>query len=238
MATTLAGARLTEAHRLAQGRLGIDTVVQMIALAGILDPTDVDGTTEAWLRVAVPLVTRQHERSAELAASYYRAFRAAEGASAVPFIPKVSLTAEAQRIASSLTATGPAVVKFDTRRGLPPQVAMERAVESSASSAQRLALDGGRSTITTNTTEDPGSQGWRRVTSGDPCEFCEGLAGRGTVYSEASADFAAHDHCNCAAEPAFGGERRQVRQFRRDESLTDEARARRNAAIRNWVARM
>jgi hypothetical protein len=29
------------------------------------------------------------------------------------------------------------------------------------------------------------------------------LIGRGAVYSEATADFQSHDHCNCQAEPAW-----------------------------------
>jgi hypothetical protein len=29
------------------------------------------------------------------------------------------------------------------------------------------------------------------------------LLGRGAVYTEASADFEAHDHCNCGAAPAW-----------------------------------
>jgi hypothetical protein len=35
------------------------------------------------------------------------------------------------------------------------------------------------------------------------CDFCEMLADRGAVYGEASADFEAHDHCSCSAEPVF-----------------------------------
>jgi hypothetical protein len=30
------------------------------------------------------------------------------------------------------------------------------------------------------------------------------LIGRGAVYTEASVDFEAHDHCHCGAEPAWG----------------------------------
>jgi hypothetical protein len=236
MAATLEGARLTEAHRLAQGRVGIVTAQQMIGLAVLLDPFDVDATAARWLRVAVPLVERQNARSANLAASYYRLFRSVElGVPLDEFTPSVQLTAGAERVAASLTATGPAVLKYDTARGVPIARALERAVSTSAGAAQRIALDGGRSTIAANTTADPRSQGWRRVTGGNPCQFCAELAARGTVYSEATADFAAHDNCNCAAEPALGGERTQVRAFVRAD-ITDEAREARNAAIRSWLA--
>jgi hypothetical protein len=39
------------------------------------------------------------------------------------------------------------------------------------------------------------------------------LIGRGAVYSEAGADFASHDHCNCSAVPAFGGQPRPVKPY-------------------------
>jgi hypothetical protein len=30
------------------------------------------------------------------------------------------------------------------------------------------------------------------------------LAGRGSVYSADTAEFEAHDHCGCSAEPVYG----------------------------------
>lgn len=59
-----------------------------------------------------------------------------------------------------------------------------------------------RQTVAQSAIRDPGSRGWARVTSGG-CDFCLLLAGRGAVYSEASADFESHAHCNCAAVPAW-----------------------------------
>lgn len=38
-----------------------------------------------------------------------------------------------------------------------------------------------------------------RVTAADPCEFCAEIADRG--YLSAHADFEAHNHCRCSAEP-------------------------------------
>ena len=59
---------------------------------------------------------------------------------------------------------------------------------------QRRIANFARSTVTTASVADPGAHGWQRVGTGE-CDFCEMLLGRGAVFSEATADFAAHDHC-------------------------------------------
>lgn len=69
-----------------------------------------------------------------------------------------------------------------------------------------------RQTVMGSALADPQASGWQRVGSGS-CNFCALLIGRGAVYSEASADFASHDHCNCAAIPAFRGKPRPVKPY-------------------------
>lgn len=67
---------------------------------------------------------------------------------------------------------------------------------------QRRIADHVRYTIAGSSVADPAARGWQRTGIGE-CEFCQVLIGRGAVYAEATADFASHDNCNCAAEPAF-----------------------------------
>ena len=67
---------------------------------------------------------------------------------------------------------------------------------------QRRIANASRETVTLSAVKDPGARGWMRVGSGG-CDFCAMLIGRGAVYTEATADFESHDHCNCAAAPAF-----------------------------------
>lgn len=71
-----------------------------------------------------------------------------------------------------------------------------------------------RETVMGSALADPHADGWQRVGSGG-CKtgFCDMLIGRGAVYTEASADFAAHDHCQCAAVPAFSGQPRPVKPY-------------------------
>lgn len=69
---------------------------------------------------------------------------------------------------------------------------------------QRRIANFARQTVMQSSIADPRARGWQRVGSGSSCEFCQMLLGRGAVYTEASADFEAHDHDDCGAEPAWG----------------------------------
>ena len=89
-----------------------------------------------------------------------------------------------------------------------------------------------RDTITGSTYADPKTIGWQRIGNGN-CAFCERLIARGDVYSEGTSRFAAHDHCNCGAIPAFGGELLPVKKFTpKDRKSTPVERER----IRDWIA--
>lgn len=97
---------------------------------------------------------------------------------------------------------------------------------------QRRIVNASRETITASAIEDPAADGWQRVGSGD-CAFCSMLLGRGAVYSEKTADFAAHDHCHCSAVPAFGGQPRPVKPYK--PSLRQSTEADR-ALVREYLA--
>lgn len=71
-----------------------------------------------------------------------------------------------------------------------------------AGGVQRRIVNFSRLTVMGSSLEDPQARGWERVGVGE-CDFCQVLIGRGAVYSEATADFESHDHCHCAAVPAF-----------------------------------
>lgn len=68
---------------------------------------------------------------------------------------------------------------------------------------QRRIANFSRYTVAESAVADPAARGWQRVGSGASCDFCQMLLGRGAVYTEATAQFESHDHCNCAAEPAW-----------------------------------
>jgi hypothetical protein len=96
---------------------------------------------------------------------------------------------------------------------------------------QRRIANVARETVTRSSLLDPRADGWQRVGSGE-CEFCALLIGRGAVYREATADFASHDHCNCAAVPAFGGRERPVKPYTPSNANISDADRRR---VREYI---
>lgn len=97
---------------------------------------------------------------------------------------------------------------------------------------QRRVFNFGRVTVMESSYADPRADGWQRVGVGANCPFCDLLISRGAVYSESTADFGAHDHCNCAAVPAFSGEPRPVKPYTPTaRNITDDDRAR----VRAWL---
>ena len=101
---------------------------------------------------------------------------------------------------------------------------------------QRRIADVSRNTVRISSLEDPVADGWQRVGDGSSCAFCLMLIARGAVYSDASADFASHDHCGCAAAPAFKGRPRPVKPYTpssRNISVADRTRVREYLATHN-----
>lgn len=102
---------------------------------------------------------------------------------------------------------------------------------------QRRIANGARGTITRSSVADPRSAGWKRIGSG-ACTFCRMLIQRDQLYSEATADFAAHDDCNCQAYPLIeGAEPIDVKDYVKSRRYTedDEKRATENARVREWM---
>lgn len=106
------------------------------------------------------------------------------------------------------------------------------ALGNAQGSLQRLIADVGRGTVMGSAIADPQARGWQRVTDGAACAFCQMLAGRGAVYSESTVRFGAHDHCGCAATPAFVDRPVPVSPYTPSRAVvTDADRAR----VRDWI---
>lgn len=94
---------------------------------------------------------------------------------------------------------------------------------------QKIVADVDRRSVVVSSIADRKSTGWQRVASGGACGFCKGLAGRGTVYSQSSADFSSHNSCLCVAVAAWGGQSVPVKPYTpsdRNVSAADRARTR------------
>jgi hypothetical protein len=103
-----------------------------------------------------------------------------------------------------------------------------KALERASGGLQRIIANGSRETIAGSSIDDLKANGWQRTGRG-ACGFCAMLISRGSVYTESSAAFASHDHCNCSAVPAFDGLPRPVQPYTpslRQASKADRARVR------------
>jgi hypothetical protein len=103
---------------------------------------------------------------------------------------------------------------------------------------QKRIANGARHVVTQSSLSDPAANGWMRIGSGE-CDFCAMLVSRGAVYGEGSADFAAHDHCNCSAAPAF--DPTQVKAVKAEyvpsaRRRSEATRTADNARVRDWIA--
>lgn len=205
MAATVEASRLTEAHRLAQARLGVLTARQVLAAWPLLDFDDLDGSFGRWLLVVTRLVQAQRRASAALAAGYLTTFRTLElGITSEPFTPTLADPVDENSLSTSMLVTGPAALRSASARGVPFAKAVDLARAGSSRSAMRHALNGGRDTIAETIKADAKALGYARATSGRACAFCLMLASRGPVYKSAvSGDFHAHDGCGCSVEPVY-----------------------------------
>lgn len=203
MARTAEAEALTARHRREQLALRALVIRDITQLWPVWEIGRV-ATFGRFTQLAVTLIAARHQQSAGLAAAYYRAFRHAErvGGQDTPRMPD-RLTAD--DVVPSLRATALAGTMRALRVGFSPQAASRSGLVQAAGSAGRLAMNGGRDLIVASTTVDGRAAGWRRVTAGGACDFCQLLASRGPVYkSDRTASFEAHDHCACSAEPVFG----------------------------------
>ncbi|HSW42704.1 MAG TPA: hypothetical protein VLM76_09370 [Patescibacteria group bacterium] len=205
MAIGAPGAALTERHRLAQIGLRAALVRDLVSLWPLFDPADLD-TFARFSGVASGLIAARHRDSATIAQAYYARFREAEAVLSVPPPPpRPPRPPVREQIAISLRATGLVGAIAGVAAGFSYAAAKQNAFAAVAGAAGRLALDGGRQAILDMGTRDPRAMGWQRVTAGDPCAFCAMLASRGVMREASGADFEAHDHCACSAEPVFEG---------------------------------
>jgi hypothetical protein len=90
--------------------------------------------------------------------------------------------------------------------------AHDQAGARQAAAAERVALNGARSTVWNHMQRDRRTIGYIRLSrTGTPCGWCAMLISRGPVYrSQNSAEYADgdkyHDNCHCYAEPVFSRE--------------------------------
>jgi len=177
------------------------------ALAAFWDTLDLSspvGARNALLEFMPALTDQYGEAAAILAADWYDALRGSEG---VPGVYVATLAATVpEEVVVTRTRFGAGHLWTDN----PSQ-----ALTFLLGVAQEYVLQPGRDTITQAAMADPAAYGWHRETRGSRsfpsgCKFCQMLAGRGDVYKQATAKFAAHNDCRCVAVPSWDANAREV----------------------------
>lgn len=204
MAQTPEGRRLTDAHRIAQVRIGQEAAAVSKVLWADLDPADLGRTREKWLRNSVVVASAYDAKSARLAAGYVEQFRKIESNGTGPIVGMSGFDPEGT--ARRLDYAGPQTIIKHLIDGRTPQEAKRMAEQVTFGSMQKQALQGGRRIVDLSSISNARSIGWRRVADGAPCTFCARLVSEGPAYrSERTAGAGRQYHwkCGCTAEEVF-----------------------------------
>lgn len=160
---------------------------------GTLDLAKPQAARDALLEFVPGLVSQYGDIAATVSADFYDSLRLSDGIRG-KFSAIMASGATDEQVTQSVRY-GAGHLFTDTP---------DKMAEFLDGSVSRLVMQAGRDTISRSSIADPRARGWQRVGSGTSCEFCSMLIDRGAVYSEATASFETHDHCNCSAEPIWG----------------------------------
>lgn len=158
-----------------------------------VDPTNLAETIPPFVVAAAVAIGARHRDSAEVARRYLENFLQVEQAERV--IPVRTEPPPREVVEATVRGAGLAGIVNARKRGFSPQVAAQNGLVKVSGASTSLVLAGGRQMLVGTANES--LQGWRRVTSGSPCEFCDGLAND----PAGQRDFQVHDHCSCTVEP-------------------------------------
>lgn len=214
---------------------------------------------EALVEVLPPIMEAYGEATGALAADWYDEYRDSKGVggsfTAYPSLPDDFHTDSLARWATqpvrvaveddvidldSLHDHGGVSVTVDGAEILDePRVSvsyedrpLEDVLTRVQSGVQSRLTNVGRSTVMDSSLIDPNALGWQRIARPGACAFCVMLAEREELYTERTADFAAHWNCNCAAVAVFDGVEREVRDYTKSHRRITAAD---RAGVRRWM---
>jgi hypothetical protein len=188
-------------HRSRQLAVRAATLQLLMRLWSTVDATRLAATIQPFADAAATVVTDGYLRSARTAAAYYLLTRP-RGITTVT-VPEVAPPAP-ELTAAKLRAAALSGILNGRRAGQTIEAATANGFVKLSGTASSIILEGGRDTIIEAARQDPAATGrWVRVAGANACAFCQSRVAEGPVYSDDTAQFAAHDHCGCAVEPEF-----------------------------------
>lgn len=205
-----AGARR---QRQAQRGLSRLLVRDVRKLRRLIIPSRLQETVPDWIEAVRAVVGEYGNASAAAAADFYEAERVAAevtGRFTVPLLdppPDEQVDNSLRWATKDLWPRDPDDPKTTAAQRAPLETRLDAAEKKAEGVAQKLVTDQGRGTVQAAVQQDRMAVGYARAAALGACAFCRLLAARGMVYKRDTADFRAHDGCNCGVIPVFRGQR-------------------------------
>ncbi|CAH9419489.1 hypothetical protein SGL43_06544 [Streptomyces globisporus] len=205
-----AGARR---QRQAQRGLSRLLVRDVRKLRRLIIPSRLQETVPDWIEAVRAVVGEYGNASAAAAADFYEAERVAAevtGRFTVPLLdppPDEQVDNSLRWATKDLWPRDPDDPKTTAAQRAPLETRLDVAEKKAERVAQKLVTDQGRGTVQAAVQRDRMAVGYARAAALGACAFCRLLAARGMVYKQDTADFRAHDGCNCGVIPVFRGQR-------------------------------
>ncbi|MGW9245732.1 VG15 protein [Streptomyces badius] len=182
-------------------------------LRRLIIPSRMQETVPDWIEAVRALVGEYGSASASAAADFYEAERVAAevtGRFTVPLLdppPDEQVDNSLRWATKDLWPRDPDDPKTTAAQRAPLETRLDAAEKKAEGVAQKLVTDQGRGTVQAAVQRDRMAVGYARAAALGACAFCRLLAARGMVYKQDTADFRAHDGCNCGVIPVFRGQR-------------------------------
>lgn len=173
--------------------------VQQVAQKAAESPA----TTRAALFAAVPLIVGDYfDGSSALALDWFEEIR--EDASPPHlFTPTPAALLDDDSLSTMVAVTTRPLFDVEQRIRDDVESAFKESLAAIEAEVQKSVATGFWDTIVENSEDDPDAVGWQRFARPAACKFCLMLADKGAVYTETTANFAAHTNCHCVAGPSY-----------------------------------
>lgn len=201
-----------EGHRRAQQALTRLLTRDMRGLRRLIIPSRLQASVPDWMAAVRALVDQYGAASSTLAADYYDAERVAArvtGRFTVPLLdppPDDQVDNSLRWSTKDIWERDPDDPATTEAQREPLDVRLDQAAKKAEAVTQKLVTDQGRGTVQEAVRRDRLATAWARSAALGACAFCKLLATRGAVYKQDTADFRAHDNCNCGIVPVFRGQ--------------------------------
>lgn len=211
--------------------LGLVTAAASVEFAQLVASTPSDRVVSLLFEAAPAIVSAYTPASAALGLDWYDELR---DAAKVPsqFRPLAVTPLREEYLATTVAWATEALRGADTAEDVEREI--DAAMELLMPRLEREIAAAMRETVVDNTDRDPDAVGWQRYARPGACKFCTMLVGRGAVFTESTARFAAHRNCHCVAGPSWDPDapRASVIQYRASQSTRTAAQ---REALREYL---